>query len=402
MRYRRATGRDRRYPGGSSGRLESTPSDRYRFSGGDSLTPERVAAIMAAADSGDTAQLAWTASRIELENWDIRHAMETRRNALAGCPRRIVPGGPGREAAAIAEAFAAELASCGGGDGLDGFDELLNDLESAVIAPFSASEIVWNPGGSLAGFRPVDGWHFTFRESFRPLLVTEENPEGVELPPEKLLFHSLRRGGDPVRRGLVRTLAWLHVFQNFPIKDLLSFVERYGMPFVVARVDRNSWENERAVLAGLVRNFGPSGGGVFTRATELELLQASGSSGEVYFRLLEYTGGAITKLLLGQLASSSDSGGLSGGDAQSRVRDDIRRADARALQNTINAQLAVPWTRFRYGRGAVPPRLEIDAAPPEDRRALAEMVLKLHEAGLEADPVEIGERVGLHLTRIPR
>ena len=84
------------------------------------------------------------------------------------------------------------------------------------------------------------------------------------------------------------------------------------------------------------------------------------------------------------------------------MRDDIRRADARALQNTINAQLAVPWTRFRYGRGAVPPRLEIDAAPPEDRRALAEMVLKLHEAGLEADPVEIGERVGLHLTRIPR
>ena len=88
------------------------------------------------------------------------------------------------------------------------------------------------------------------------------------------------------------------------------------MPFVVAKVDRNAWENERGVMRNLIRSFGPNGGGVFTKSTELELLQASNSGGDVYFKLLEYTSKAITKVILGQLASSSESGGLSGGERQ--------------------------------------------------------------------------------------
>lgn len=269
----------------------------------------------------------------------------------------------------------------------------------AVIAPLAAAEIVWDAGGSLAGFRPVGAWHFTFRGSETPLLVTDDDQAGVPLPPGKFIVHTRGGAGDPARAGLIRTLIWLHVFQNYPVKDLVSFVERYGMPFVVAKVDRSAWENERGVMRNLIRSFGPNGGGVFTKSTELELLQASNSGGDVYFKLLEYTSKAITKVILGQLASSSESGGLSGGDAQSRVRGDLLEADARALESAIRAQVATPWAKFNYGDAAAVPVLRFRSSAQEDRAVFAGIVETLHRAGLDADPGEISARFGLSLTR---
>ncbi|WP_294502406.1 DUF935 family protein [uncultured Victivallis sp.] len=361
-------------------RVVITPEDRYRYSTPASYTPARLYALFQAANSGDIEQLCLCGREILERNWDIQGAMDQRADALCGVGWEILPGGPGEAAKQAAEGFAAALdetgLSLGFTDRPETFQELLRNLLDGVILPFSAAEIVWKEGGAIEGFQTIEPHCFTLRDSMVPRLVTDEYPDGMELVPDQFIIHQHRRRPDPARGGKIRVLAWLHCLQNWPLKDLFSFIERFGMPFVVARVDQNTWENEREVLQRIIRSFGPDGGGVFTNSTEIQLLNAANTGGDnVYFRALEFCHDAIYTLLVGQLASSGDSAGMSNGDAQSAVRQDILEADARAIESTIRAQIAAPWTRFQFGDGVPVPKIHFKVEPPEDEKATADKLL---------------------------
>ena len=118
-----------------------------------------------------------------------------------------------------------ELADAGGTGEGESFARTVRALTGAVIAPFAVAEIIWGAGGRLAGFVPLDGRHFTARQGTGLRLVTSDHPEGVALAEHKFLVHRLGNTVDPLADGKIRTLAWLHVFQNYPIKDLLSFMD---------------------------------------------------------------------------------------------------------------------------------------------------------------------------------
>lgn len=365
------------------------------------LTPDEVDRILKLANTGETSEQCRLALEIEEKNWDIAQTLETRRNAVLGVPWTIEPGDDTPAAQKVAEALEVVLAGSGSEElELASFDELLGDLLSALLPGFAISEIAWTADG-LAGFFFVDQRHFTFKNGFKPQLVTTDEKDGVELPPHKFIIHKLRkRGGDPARGGLIRPLAWLHCFQNINAKDLLRFIERYGMPFAMATVDKDAWENDRNKIKQLIRNFGPDGGGVFTKSVELKLVEASRSNGDVYFKLLEYLEKAITKVVLGQTATSGDGGGLSGDNAQSDVRQDILEADCSLMENTINTQVIKPWHNFNNGESTPAPKFVMHCEPPEDIKATAETVKTLFEGGLETDEKEMSEKFGMKLTRI--
>ena len=385
-------------------RLLRQPRDRHRYAGGGICTPEHLAACIAAANSGDIEQLCLVGRDIMERNWDIGGAMEQRVDALTGCQWSVQPGDAHPASKLAAEKFSEALQNAGKLNEYDTFYDFCAHAMNAVVMPFAPAAIAWGEGGTLEGFRNLDPWNFTLRDGFTPRLITDEFPTGMpeELQRNGFVFHALRKKSDPVRQGHIRALAWLHVFQNWPIKDLMSFIERFGMPFVVAKVDRNAWDNERSVLHQLIRNFGPSGGGVFTKSTELELLQAANTgSDNVYFRALEFARNAIYTLIVGQLASSSDSSGMSNGDAQTAVRQDILEADARALESTILAQVAAPWTRFQFGDRAAVPELKFAVEPPENLGEFATVVNTLSQAGFKADAAELSERFGIKLRYEP-
>ena len=386
-------------PGAERPFARPEPGDRFRYGATTVYTPERLKRIFDAANSGDTEALCRCGREMLERNWDIIGALGQRSDALLGVEYDVQPGGDTELDALAAKAFEKELRSAGELNDLETFHDLLEHLTGAVVMPFAAAEIVWGEGGSLAGFSTIEAHHFTLRDSFVPRLVCDEYPNGMpeEEARNRFLFHQAKRKSDPARSGLIRVLAWLHCFQNWPIKDLFSFIERFGMPFVIAKVDQNAWDNERAVLHSLIRNFGPNGGGVFTKATELQLLNASNTGGEnVYFKALEFTHNAIYTLLVGQLASSGDSSGMSNGTAQTEVRQDILEADARAIESTVRARIAAPWTAFHY-RGAAVPKLHFHVEPAEDQAHLAQVINTLSQAGFKADPAELSERFGLKL-----
>ena len=382
-------------------------SDRYSTDASRALTPAKVDSILSAASQGNISEQSKLALELQEKNWDIGQAIETRRNAVLGVPWTVEPGDDTPAAKKAAETLKAALDAAGGpvsyadtSDKLDSFANLCEDMLSAIIPGFAVSEIVWKAGGEIAGFKFLEQRNFMLGRRGELRLIVTNEPDGVALPPRKFVVNQYRRrGSDIARSGLVRTLAWLHCFQRLPFADLLRFVERYGMPFAVAKVDQNSWDNERNVLKSLIRNFGPDGGGVFTRAVEIELLQAANNTGDVYFKLLEYTRDAITKLILGQLASSDKSAGLSGGDAQSQVRQDILAADCSVLGATLTADLAKPWNDFNSPAGTACPKIVFHCEPAEDLKAMADTVKVLFDAGLETDEKKMSEKFGMTLKR---
>ena len=340
------------------------------------LVPATVDSIMQQANSGDITEQCKLAREILEKNADIMQAVNTRNSAVLGCSWRIEPADDTPRAEAVAKALADTLNLCGDGDELDTFEDLLEDMLNALLPGFAVSEIVWCNGGDIAGFRHIEQKRFTFIDSFAPKLVSREFPMGIELDRRRIVYHKLRfHGSDPARGGLIRPLAWLHCFKTVGEKDLLGFVERYGMPFIAAKVDAEAFDKERHLIKHLIRNFGSSGGGIFTRNVELDLLESS-NSGFVYFRLLQYLEAAVNKVILGQTASSGDSSGLSGGDAQSKVRQDILEADCRRLMRLVNTQIVKPWVLYNYGAAEPVPKFVIDYMPPEDQAALAAITEK--------------------------
>ena len=396
MRYQKTSGRAERF-------VIPEITDRSRYTVSGSYSPARLKRIFDSANTGDLEQLCLCCREIMERNWDIQGAMEQRIDAITGVKWHIEPGGDSPRDHEAAAAFEKELRAAGSLNGLDTFYDLVGHLATAVIMPFAASEIVWAPGGRIAGFSNIESHYFTLRNGFVPQLVCNEYPNGMpeDEARHRFVFHQFRKKSDPARSGLIRTLAWLHCFQNWPLKDLFSFIERFGMPFVVAKVDQNTWDNEREVLHSLIRNFGPNGGGVFTKATELQLLSAGNTgSDNVYFKALEFTHNAIFTLIVGQLASSGDATGMSNGTAQTQVRQDILEADARALESTIRAQIAAPWMVFHYPDAAVP-QLHFDVEPPEEMTQLASIVSTLSQAGFKADEKELSDRFGMKLRYEP-
>jgi phage gp29-like protein len=336
-------------------------------------------------------------------NWSVSHAAQTRGAAVTSTPWSIEPGDDTPAAKSAASAFEDGLKKAGGG-GLDGFPELLNDLSQAFLPGLAVSEIVWEAGGRLGGFARIPPHLLT--ADIRQIdpngtgWLLPDGGSGAPMPPGKFIVLSVRSGdGSPAGGGLARTLAWPHCFMTMTFKDLMCYAERHGMPFVVAKVGKESFDTDRAALSKIIKGFGPQGGGLFSKDVELELLQSSQGAGDIYFKLVQACEDAIVRTVLGQTATSSAGGGWSADGAQAAVRRDIMLADCATVAAVVNGQLVKPWAAFNLSAGIAAPKFKFLSEAKEDVGKLAALIDTLQNAGLLADPEEMSTRFGMKLTR---
>jgi phage gp29-like protein len=379
--------------------------DRYDTDASQGLDPETLTAIFADANRGDPERQARLAFEIEEKDWDTSQALSVRTAAVLACELRMTPGDDTPRARQIAEdalAMLQEIQPEQQNTEEVGTRGVVAHCMSALLPGYACAEILWGPGGkTVQAFLPVRTSAITFRTSERPLIATTLVPTGIAMTPAKFIFHRHQaRSGDATRGGLIRPLGWMWLFTSLGVKSLVRFVEKFGLPFVAAKIDEASWKTERGKIAALIRNFGADGGAVFSKSVELQLLEASGSAGnELFFRMLEYLRDAKTRVIQGQTASSSDSGGLSGGDAQSQVRHDLLEADCRAVETTLRDSVLRWWTQFAYGADAPVPVPVLDCEAGEDLEKLGNVVASLFSAGHNADPAWIEEKFGVRLAR---
>lgn len=386
-------------------------TDRYETDASRALDPEGLDLIFRSANTGDPESQARLALEIEEKDPDIAHPLQTRRSGVLacewGCEPATATDAAGQKIADAAEAMLRAINPRTVGPGLPpdaedvDFDGCLQHMLSGILPGYAWLEILWEGDGSaVRGFAPGPAPAITFNQSKAPLIKTTLNPLGAALAPNKFVFHRHRsRSGDATRGGIVRPLGWMFLFGNLGVKNLLRFVEKFGMPFVSARLDDDAWETDRSKIAYLIKNFGSDGGGVFSKAVELNFLEANTQGGDIYFKLIEHFGKAKEKVILGQIATSAEASGMSNGQAQERVRFDILQADCRALETTVRNDILAPWTSWNFGPTAPVPAFKIRCRPAEDLKQQSEIVGNLVNAGYQVDAAFIEKKFGMPITK---
>ena len=353
-----------------------TQSDRAQVAAG--LTPERLAAIFIEADGGDMARQSQLFEQIEERSGHLVGEKSKRVNAILDVPFEFTPASDDARDVDICEEMEAWW------DGLTDASDVLTSLQDAVGKGFSAMEINWDVSEGQAkptGFDFLEQRRFVFRDdtgyvSKIPKLITDDNLMGMDLPPWRVVMHTYGgKSGHPTRSGIYRVVCWNHLFINYSIKDWLIFCEVCGIPARIGKYESGASKEDKAALRTALRSIGTDASGIISKSTEIEFIEKKGAvSGDLYLQLVTFCNKEISKAVLGQTLSADvgDSGSYAAAKTHNDIREDLLRADARALAKTIRAQIFRPWVYFNHGFDAAIPGFDAQWDDDEDLNAKSE------------------------------
>ncbi|MFQ6048341.1 MAG: DUF935 family protein [Phycisphaerae bacterium] len=388
------------------GRLvQPRKEDSWRDYPADGLTPARLAQILRAADEGALDAAMQLYEQMEEKDAHLFSVANTRRLALTGLPWQVVSAadvveGLDRALADEAADYCREQLT-----ELDGFDEALQHLALAMGRNIAIAELLWQAEGSghrLAGIVPVDFTRIVFDELDRPRILTEQEPyKGIELPANKFVVHTPHSvSGHPSRGGLLRVSALAFLGKHYAVKDWLVFAEVFGMPVRIARYEPSATPQEKRELLEMLQKLGSDAAGIFSKAVELELVEARGGGGRApYQAIAEFFNREISKAWLGQTLTT-DTAGTTGTFAAARiheqVRQDLREDDIRKEARTIRQQVLRPVAQFKFGLEVPVPYFRRKMDLPRDLRELADVLaVAVNELGIRVPRRWAHEMLGI-------
>ena len=225
-----------------------------------------------------------------------------------------------------------------------GFGECVDDLLDALGKGYSAVEMKWAPGQAWVPrykwrdprfFVPDENDGHTLR------LADEQSHNGVELPPCKFIVHYPRlKSGLPIRGGLARLaggVVYVQVVCPQGLDGLCRGVRQ--CPCASVGTSPGALPKDIDTLIKAVANIGSDAAAVLPDNMRIEFVEAAKSAGgeKLFQGLAEWLDRQVSKAVLGQVASTEGTPGkLGNDDTQAEVRQDILKADAKALGNTVS------------------------------------------------------------------
>ena len=227
------------------------------------------------------------------------------------------------------------------------------------------------------------------------------NATGQEepLPGFKFIYANIKaKSGLPLRSGVARVAAWGWMFKAYTQRDWAIFTQTYGQPLRVGKFGPSATEQDKSTLLRAVTNIAGDCAAIVPDSMMIEFIETSnvGASTDLYLKRVDHLDQQISKLVLGQTATTDAmTGGLGSGKEHREVQKDIETADARALAAILNRDLIRPWIDLNYGPQTAYPRLKITRPEPEDLSAFSTAVGAMIDRGLEVDQAEVREKFGL-------
>ena len=356
------------------------------------ISASRIQSALTEADSGFLYNQAFL-FRSVLENEPVIAAhLQTRILAVCACDWQITGSDPEKITFLTSILEKANINS------------LIRHLMESLAFGCAGAVIQWEEGGSsIKGFKSICQENFLFDAMGNGALRTFDGQIRplFQYHPHQFIFHYHQlKSGPRGSGGLLRPLLWLYFFKHYALRDRARFLEKFGIPFLIAKINQQDFESEdtrKNILAAL-NKISSDGSGVVTGEAQIQTLAPGISASGEYQTFLDYIDKLYTLLILGQTASSSVSGGFSKGQIQENVRHDILEADCRALMETINNQLLRPLEKYCYGTEGKY-RFILDFSSPENLLEKAQIIKLLSESNFTISPEWIEKAFNIRLEK---
>lgn len=298
---------------------------------------------------------------------DIRVYRDLRSDAhVGGCIRRRKAAVKSLErrvlrdkASARATRLASDIFS-----GLD-MDRLCNEILDAVLFGWQPLELEWGwTGGALAPLQVVGkpGEWFMFDQEAQLRFKSRAQPlTGEELPIRKFLLARQEPSyANPYGFADLSMCFWPTVFKRGGLKFWVTFTEKYGTPWLVAKTPRGTPQHQNDELLDKLESMIQDAVAVIPDDASVDTLEASdrSASAEMYKELLMFCRSEVAIALLGQNQSTEASSTHASATAGLEVAREIRDGDARMVEATLNQLLR--WVvDVNEGTDAPAPKVEL-------------------------------------------
>ncbi|MBK6418477.1 MAG: DUF935 family protein [Ignavibacteria bacterium] len=249
-----------------------------------------------------------------------------------------------------------------------GYARIIGDILDARSYGYQPMEVYWKRDGKRVIPYDLVGkpqtW-FNFSEENELLMRTKDTPNGVAVPAYKFLVPTYDGSfTNPYGLGILATCFWPVTFKKGGLRFFVTYVEKYGMPWMVGKHDYSDTKFIDAFRDQL-ENLVQDGVAIIKKEEEeIDYLDASSAgSSEVYGTLRQQMIDEINLAVLGhESATQSVPGQLGNEDSAEGIRSDIIAAGSRLVEQTMSTLIA--WTYQLNGWTA--PKLPTFVLKPEE------------------------------------
>ena len=364
--------------------------------------PARLAAILRAADMGNSWEWQILAEEIEELHTHFAAVLSKRKRGAAQLPINVLTAEKMGKAGEIHADFLREWIS----GGL--LERSLYDVCDAVGKGFSVHEIMWDT--TPKAIVPEDLIHIeskNFEVSWqdgktiwlRDSATMGQLPGFRTLAPHKFLVHRHPiKSGVITRSSLTRAVAWVWMYASYTQRDWAVFTQAYGMPIRLGRYGPEASQNDKNVLWRAVSSIAGDVAAIIPKSMEIEFVTGSDRSRghEIYKERADWHNFEVSKLVLGSTASTDAiRGSHAVGREHREVEKDAEKYDAAKLSATVTRQLAQTIIALNFGPQDAYPVIKIGEPDSTELKDLISGIADLGPLGLRVRAEEVRDKMGL-------
>jgi SPP1 gp7 family putative phage head morphogenesis protein len=212
-------------------------------------------------------------------------------------------------------------------------------------------------------------------------------------------FHKAK-SGYIARSGLHRVLCYPYLFKNYGIRDILEFLEIYGLPIRVGTYPAGATKEEKWTLLKAVLSIGRDAGGIIPQGMKIDFQNAASGDTDNHMSLIKWCEQTQSKIIVGgTLLSQAD--GKTSTNAQSKTHEvqfqTLIKSDAKQLARSITGTLIDYLMRLNFPHITKDryPKFKFDTTDVADIETFSKSLPELVDVGMQIPVSWAHEKLGI-------